>query len=255
VSIPGGAPTGQVSNDTSAFVVPGTTTPAHFIFAGENGDLSAWQGGTAAVAVAHTDGAVYKGLALAHSAFGPLLLAANFHDNRIDVFDGQFHPVTDSRLFRDRHLPAGFAPFNLTEIGNQVYVTYAKQDAAAHDDVAGQGNGFVDVFTNYGAFVKRLVTRGQLNSPWGLTIAPAHFGAFSGDLLVGNFGDGRIHAYDPKSGDLLGTLRGTNHRPITIDGLWGLLVGDAVAGGPDALWFSAGPDGEAHGLLGILRAS
>jgi uncharacterized protein (TIGR03118 family) len=255
VSIPGGAPTGQVSNDTSAFVVPGTTTPAHFIFAGENGDLSAWQGGTAAVAVAHTDGAVYKGLALAHSAFGPLLLAANFHDNRIDVFDGQFHPVTDARLFRDRHLPAGFAPFNLTEIGNQVYVTYAKQDAAAHDDVAGQGNGFVDVFTNYGAFVKRLVTRGQLNSPWGLTIAPAHFGAFSGDLLVGNFGDGRIHAYDPKSGDLLGTLRGTNHRPITIDGLWGLLVGDAVAGGPDALWFSAGPDGEAHGLLGILRAS
>jgi uncharacterized protein (TIGR03118 family) len=255
VSIPGGAPTGQVSNDTSAFVVPGTTTPAHFIFAGENGDLSAWQGGTAAVAVAHTDGAVYKGLALAHSAFGPLLLAANFHDNRIDVFDGQFHPVTDSRLFRDRHLPAGFAPFNLTEIGNQVYVTYAKQDAAAHDDVAGQGNGFVDVFTNYGAFVKRLVTRGQLNSPWGLTIAPAHFGAFSGDLLVGNFGDGRIHAYDPKSGDLLGTLRGTNHRPITIDGLWGLLVGDAGAGGPDALWFSAGPDGEAHGLLGILRAS
>jgi uncharacterized protein (TIGR03118 family) len=255
VNIPGGAPTGQVSNDTSAFVVPGTTTPAHFIFAGENGDLSAWASGTAAVSVGHTDGAVYKGLALAHSPFGPLLLAANFHDNRIDVFDGQFHPVTDDRLFRDPQLRAGFAPFNVTEIGNQVYVTYAKQDAAGHDDVAGPGNGFVDVFTNYGALVKRLVTRGLLNSPWGLTIAPAHFGEFSGDLLVGNFGDGRIHAYDPNSGHLLGTLSGSNHRPITIDGLWGLLVGDAAAGGPDALWFSAGPDGEAHGLLGILRAS
>ena len=255
VSTPGGAPTGQVNNDTSAFLVPGTTTPAHFIFAGENGDLSAWASGTAAVSVGHTDGAVYKGLALAHSPFGPLLLAANFHDNRIDVFDGQFHPITDARLFRDPSLPAGFAPFNVTEIGNQVYVTYAKQDSAGHDDVAGPGNGFVDVFTNYGALVKRLVTRGLLNSPWGLTIAPANFGAFSGDLLVGNFGDGRIHAYDPNSGRLLGTLGGPNARPITIDGLWGLLVGDAGAGGPDALWFSAGPDGEAHGLLGILRAS
>jgi uncharacterized protein (TIGR03118 family) len=255
VSTPGGAPTGQVNNDTSAFVVPGTTTPARFIFAGENGDLSAWASGTAAVAVGHTDGAVYKGLALAHSPFGPLLLATNFHDNRIDVFDGQFHPVTDDRLFRDPSLPAGFAPFNVTEIGNQVYVTYAKQDSAGHDDVAGPGNGFVDVFTNYGAFMKRLVTRGLLNSPWGLTIAPANFGAFSGDLLVGNFGDGRIHAYDPNSGRLLGTLRGPNARPITIDGLWGLLVGDPGAGGPDSVWFSAGPDGEAHGLLGILRSS
>jgi uncharacterized protein (TIGR03118 family) len=255
VSTPGGAPTGQVSNDTSAFVVPGTTTPARFIFAGENGDLSAWASGTAAVSVGHTAGAVYKGLALAHSAFGPLLLAANFHDNRIDVFDGQFHPVTDNRLFRDPSLRSGFAPFNVTEIGNEIYVTYAKQDAARHDDVAGPGNGFVDVFTNYGAFVKRLVTRGLLNSPWGLTIAPANFGAFSGDLLVGNFGDGRIHAYDPYSGRLLGTLLSSKHRPITIDGLWGLLVGDAAAGGADSVWFSAGPDDEAHGLLGILRAS
>jgi uncharacterized protein (TIGR03118 family) len=255
VSIPGGAPTGQVNNDTTAFVVPGTTTPAHFIFAGENGDLSAWASGTGAVAVGHTDGAVYKGLALAHSPFGPLLLAADFHDNRIDVFDGQFNRLPVDLLFHDPSLPAGFAPFNVTEIGSQVFVTYAKQDAAAHDDVAGPGNGFVDVFTNYGAFVKRLVTRGVLNSPWGLTIAPTNFGAFSGDLLVGNFGDGRIHAFDPNTGHLLGTLLGTNNRPITIDGLWGLIVGDAAAGGPDAVWFSAGPDDEAHGLLGILRAS
>jgi uncharacterized protein (TIGR03118 family) len=255
VSIPGGAPTGQVFNDTTGLDLPGTTTPARFIFAGEDGDLSAWAGGTAATAVGHTDGAVYKGLALAHSPFGPLLLAANFHADRIDVFNASFQPVTDDRLFRDRFLPAGFAPFNITEIGNDVYVTYAKQDAAAHDDVAGPGNGFVDVFTNYGAFVKRLVTRGVLNSPWGMTIAPAGFGAFTGDLLVGNFGDGRIHAFDPKSGRLLGTLLGTDHRPITIDGLWGLIAGTAADGGADSIWFSAGPDGEAHGLLGTLHAS
>lgn len=148
----------------------------------------------------------------------------------------KFHPVTDDRLFRDPSLRAGFAPFNVTEIGNQVYVTYAKQDSAGHDDVAGPGDGFVDAFTNYGALVKRLVTRGLLNSPWGLTIAPANFGAFSGDLLVGNFGDGRIHVYNPNSGRLLGTLRGTNDRAITIDGLWGLLVGDPGAGPLVTLW-------------------
>ncbi len=252
VAIPGGAPTGQVNNNTTAFVLPGTTTAARFIFIGEDGDLSAWAGGPAATLISHTDGAIYKGLALAHSAFGPLLLAANFGADRIDVFDAQFKPVTDDRLFQDRRIPAGFAPFNVAEFGNQVYVTYAKK--GGEDDVAGPGNGFVDVYTNFGAFVKRLVTHGLLNSPWGLAIAPANFGAFSGDLLVGNFGDGRIHAYDPNTGHLLGTLLDKHHHPIVIDGLWGLLVGDAAAGGTDSVWFSAGPDEEQHGLLGILRA-
>ena len=255
--IAGGAPTGQVFNDVAttnptAFLVPGTTNAARFMFAGEDGDISVWAGGDSSTLAAHVDGGIFKGLALAHSAFGPLLLAADFGNNRIDVWDGNFKPVVDNRLFQDRHIPSGFSPFNLAEIGDQVYVTYAKK--GGEDDVAGPGNGFVDVYTNFGAFVKRLVTRGVLNSPWGLVIAPAGFGKFAGDLLVGNFGDGRIHAFDPNSGRLLGTLLGTNHRPIVIDGLWGLITGDAAAGGPDAVWFSAGPDEESHGLLGILRA-
>jgi uncharacterized protein (TIGR03118 family) len=255
VRIPGGAPTGQVFNDTTAFTVPGTGRPALFIFAGEDGDLSAWNGGTAAVAAGHTEGAVYKGLALVHSQAGPRLLAANFHDNRIDVFDGQFTLLPDTSMFSDPSLPAGYAPFNVAVIGGQVFVTYALQDADAHDDVAGPAHGFVDVYTTEGAFVRRFATHGVLNSPWGMTIAPATFGQFAGDLLIGNFGDGRIHAFDPQSGEVLGILRGTTGMPLAIDGLWALLVGDAAAGGPDAVWFSAGPDHESHGLLGILRAS
>ncbi|HEY3087970.1 MAG TPA: TIGR03118 family protein [Jatrophihabitantaceae bacterium] len=255
VSIPGGAPTGQVNNDTTAFLVPGTGRPAAFIFAGEDGDLSAWNGGTAAVAVGHTDGAVYKGLALVHSLAGPELLAANFHDNRIDVFDGQFTLLPDTGMFSDPSLPAGYAPFNVAVIGGRVFVTYALQDADAHDDVAGPAHGFVDVYTTEGAFVSRFATHGVLNSPWGMTIAPATFAQFAGDLLIGNFGDGRIHAVDPSTGEVLGILRGTSGQPLAIDGLWGLLVGDAAAGGPDAVWFSAGPDDESHGLLGVLRAS
>jgi uncharacterized protein (TIGR03118 family) len=255
VSIPGGAPTGQVFNNTSAFTVPGTGRPALFIFAGEDGDLSAWNGGTAAVAVGHTDGAVYKGLALDPSSSGPVLLAANFHDNRIDVFDGSFALQPDTGMFHDASLPAGYAPFNVAEINGQVYVTYAKQDAEQHDDVAGPAHGFVDVFTNDGALVRRLVSHSVLNSPWGMTIAPSTFGQFAGDLLIGNFGDGRIHAFNPNTGAVLGILRGTSGKPLAIDGLWGLLVGDAAAGGPDAVWFSAGPDGESHGLLGVLRAN
>jgi uncharacterized protein (TIGR03118 family) len=259
VSIPGGAPTGQVFNDTTAFIVPGTGQPALFIFVGEDGDLSAWNLSvvplTSAVAVGHTAGAIYKGLALVHTQAGPRLLAANFHANRIDVFDGGFTRLPDTGMFRDASLPAGYAPFNVSEIGGQVFVTYALQDADAEDDVAGPAHGFVDVYTNDGAFVRRFASHSVLNSPWGMTIAPATFGQFAGDLLIGNFGDGRIHAFDPSSGEVLGTLRGTNGRPLAIDGLWALLVGDAVAGGPDAVWFSAGPDDEQHGLLGILRAS
>jgi uncharacterized protein (TIGR03118 family) len=254
VSIPGGAPTGQVFNNTTAFLLPGTTTVARFIFIGEDGDLSAWAGGPAATLVGHTDGAVYKGLALAHSPSGPMLLAANFHDNRIDVFDGTFAPVPAAGMFSDPGLPAGYAPFNVAEIGGQVFVTYAKQDADAEDDVAGPAHGFVDVYTTSGAFVQRFASHGVLNSPWGMTIAPANFGQFSGDLLIGNFGDGRIHAFDPNTGEVLGTLRGASGAPLAIDGLWALMVGDAVAGGPNSIWFSAGPDHEAHGLLGVLRA-
>jgi uncharacterized protein (TIGR03118 family) len=206
------------------------------------------------VSVGGTAGAVYKGLALVHSPFGPLLLAANFHDNRVDVFNDSFQPVDVPLLFHDPALPRGYAPFNVAEIAGHVFVTYAKQDAAAHDDVAGSGHGFVDEYTTYGAFERRLVSRDDLDSPWGMVLAPASYGRLAGDLLVGNFGDGRIHAYDLGTGHDRGELRDGDGRPIAIDGLWGLIAGDGVAGGPDTIWFSAGPDGEAHGLLGTLTA-
>jgi uncharacterized protein (TIGR03118 family) len=258
VSTPGGAPTGQAFNDTAGFRVPGTNAPALFVFAGENGDLSAWNKSanplTKAVSVGQVRGAVYKGLALVHSPFGPLVLATDFHHNRVDVYDRTFHRLDVGLLFRDRHLPRGYAPFGIAAVGDRVIVTYAEQDAARHDDAAGPGHGFVDVYTTYGAFVRRLVSRGDLNSPWGLTVAPASFGRLAGDLLVGNFGDGRIHAYDLRTGHERGTLRDAHGHAIVIDGLWGLLVGDASSGGTDAVWFSAGPDGEQHGLLGTLTA-
>lgn len=253
VTIPGGAPTGQVFNGTAAFIVPGTGLPARFVFAGENGDLSAWNGGSSAVLVHHTEGAVYKGLALVPGSSGPLLLAANFHDGRIDAFDGTFALVSTPDMFRDPFLPAGYAPFNVALVDDRVFVAYAQQDAARHDDVAGKAHGFVDVFTADGALTQRFATRGVLDSPWGMTIAPDSFGQFAGDLLIGNFGDGRIHAFDPRTGDVLGVLRGTTGMPLVIEGLWGLQVGDPVAGGTDSVWFSAGPDDEQHGLFGLLQ--
>ncbi|MDH2416521.1 TIGR03118 family protein [Nocardioides sp. CER19] len=258
VSVPGGAPTGQVFNDTTAFQVPGTTQSALFIFAGEHGDLSAWNPAvsprTAAVSVGHVPGAVFKSLALVHTHRGPRLLAADFHGNRIDVFNERFHGVrTAPGAFRDRSLPRGYAPFNIAEVGGRVFVTYALRDAQGEDDVAGAGHGFVDVYSDGGAFLRRFASRGVLNSPWGMTIAPQGFGHVSGDLLVGNFGDGRIHAFDPRTGSLRATLRNTSGRPLTIEGLWALVVGNPVAGGTDAVWFSSGPDDEEHGLVGLLR--
>lgn len=253
--IAGGAPTGQVNNDTTAFVIPGTTSTARFIFITESGVLSAWAGGAASTEVGHTDGAVYKGLALVHSPTGPMLLGANFHDGTIDAWDGSFNRVDTTGLFTDPKLPAGFAPFNVAEINGKVFVTYALQDADREDDVAGKGNGFIDVYSTSGELLQRFAQHGLLNSPWGMTIAPADFGPFSNDLLVGNFGDGKIHAFDPNTDEQLGPVRGPDNRPLEIDGLWGLIVGDAAAGGPNSVWFSAGPDEESHGLLGILRAS
>jgi uncharacterized protein (TIGR03118 family) len=200
--------------------------------------------------------AVYKGLAQAVASDGhTYLYAANFRSGRVEAYDGTFTPVElPGGLFVDTKIPAGFAPFNVQELAGQLYVSYAKQDATLHDDVAGQGNGFVDVFTNDGAFVKRLVTRGQLNSPWGLALAPASFGRFGGALLVGNFGNGKINAYNINNGARLGELRGTNNKPIAIDGLWGLRFGNGNAAKTGELLFSAGPDGESHGLLGKIVA-
>lgn len=267
VSIPGqGAPTGQVFNDTNGFRIgtdrKGRTAPARYIFAGENGQIFAWNpevSPTSAVQTANVRDAVYKGLALTRNGHGePRLLAANFHDARIDVFDERFHRIPQRgrfQKFQDSEIPAGFAPFNVAVIGRSVFVTYAKQDAQKHDDVAGPGNGFITEFNSDGRLLRRFARRGVLNSPWGMIVAPADFGKFSRQLLVGNFGDGRINVFDPRTGRSEGPLTRPDGSPIVIDGLWGLQRGTAVAGGRDQVWFAAGIQDEAHGLLGTLRAS
>ena len=272
VDVTGAAPTGQVFNtDTNPndFVVTdanGHSGRALFIFDTENGTIDGWSPGVGVASgatppskvteVARDNGAnaVYKGLAIAQASDGhTYLYATNFRSGRVEAYDSTFTPVElPDALFVDPKLPTGYGPFGIQEIGDQLYVSFAKQDAALHDDVAGQANGFVDVFTNDGAFVKRLITRGQLNSPWGLALAPAGFGKFGGDLLVGNFGDGNINVYNPNNGARVGDLRQPNGRPIVIDGLWGLRFGNGNAAKTGELLFSAGPNHESDGLLGKI---
>ena len=260
VKIPGGAPTGQVFNDTaSGFVIPAAGTrpaaKATFIFASESGDITAWNPalGTDAVVVAHVDGAVYKGLAIMHVGGTALLLAADFRNARIDVFNTSFvHVPQYSHFFVDRNLPAGYAPFNVVVgPGSTVaHVAYARQSPETHEEVAGPGLGIVDMYIGLGG-ARRIATGGTLNAPWGMAVAPASFGDLIGTLLVGNFGDGHISAF--RFTQPLGLLRDRHNKPVTIDGLWGLQVGTATTGGTDAVWFSAGPGHEQHGLVGQLR--
>jgi uncharacterized protein (TIGR03118 family) len=261
VKIPGGAPTGQVFNDTaSGFVIPAAGTrpaaKATFIFASESGDITAWNPAvdpTNAVVVAHVDGAVYKGLAIMHFGTTGLLLAADFRNARIDVFNASFvHVPQYSHFFVDRNLPPGYAPFNVVVgPGSMVaHVAFAKQDPKTYDEVAGPGLGVVDMFVGLGG-ARRIATGGTLNAPWGMAVAPAGFGDLLGTLLVGNFGDGHISAF--RFTQPLGLLRDRRSKPVTIEGLWGLQVGTATTGGTDAVWFSAGPGDEQHGLVGQLR--
>lgn len=256
-----GAPTGDAFNDTTDFVVsgPGGSAPARFVFATESGDLLAWDLNAtpgAAVRVAHVPGAIFKGLALVHTHAGPFLLAADFHHGRVQAFDRDFRPVhLPPGAFDDRHLPRGYAPFGIVTLGHAVYVSYAKQDAKAEDEVDGRGLGFVDRYTHLGRSVQRVASRGTLNAPWGMAIAPASFGRTAGALLVGDFGDGRINVFDARDGHFRGQLRRANGHPVTIDGLWALLPGTATSGGTDAVWFSSGPDDETHGLVGRLLPS
>jgi uncharacterized protein (TIGR03118 family) len=262
VNIPGGAPTGTVFNGSNGFVVHSGSAsgPALFLFASEAGMITGWNPAvpapapsTEAQVAVTTPGAVYKGLALANTEHGARLYAANFSAGTIDVFDSNFMPVHRDGAFVDHRLPEGYAPFNVQELGGRLYVSYAKQDAAKVDDVPGRGHGFVDVYSPGGRLLRRLVSRGPLNSPWGLAIAPHDFGRFGNDLLVGNFGNGKIHAFDRRSGELVGTLRNRRHDEITIDGLWALRFGNGVDGSRHTLLFTAGPDGEAHGLLGAIH--
>jgi uncharacterized protein (TIGR03118 family) len=259
------APTGQVFNSTaSSFVINGGAK-ASFIFDTENGTISAWNGAQGTNAFQEVDnsgsGAVYKGLALGSVGSNSFLYAANFHSGNIDVFNGSFAPTTVSGGFTDPTLPAGYAPFNIQNLGGKLYVTYAKQDAAKHDEVDGAGNGFVDVFDTSGNLIERLDSNGVLNAPWGLALAPANFGAFSNDLLVGNFGDGMIDVFDPNTPNTyLGTLSGANGNPLVIQGLWGLAFGNGSSAGPtSSLYFTAGIPGggnvEDHGLFGDIVAA
>jgi uncharacterized protein (TIGR03118 family) len=252
VSVPN-APTGLVANSPLTGFVVGAGS-ARFIFSTEEGKILAWNSGTQAQVVADRDvGAIYKGLALADGR----IYATDFHNARVDVFDGTWTYVPLPGGFVDPGIPAGFAPFGIQEIGGDIFVTYAKQDADAEDDVHGQSLGFVDRFDTDGVLLGRVVTRGQLNAPWGLALAPGDFGRFSGDLLVGNFGDGEINAYAPQSDgtyERVGALSGANHKPILIDGLWALQFGHGAAnnGPTNTLFFTAGPDDETHGLFGMI---
>ena len=257
---PPAAPTGVVFNNTTGFAVA-TGSPGRFIFSTEDGTIVGWNsGGSGVVKVDNSaSGAVYKGLTLGVSSGSNYLYAANFHAGTVEVFDTNYGPVTLAGTFNDPILPAGFAPFNIQNVAGQLFVTYAVQDAAKHDDVSGAGNGIINVFDMAGNFVKRFATSNSLNSPWGLAVAPTNFGKFSGALLVGNFGNGKLNAFDLSTGNSLGGLQNPAGAPISIQGLWGLLFGNGGNGGDKStLYFTAGIPGggllEDHGLFGSISA-
>jgi uncharacterized protein (TIGR03118 family) len=263
-----GSPTGQAFNtfDSTSpdFVISknGSSGSAFFLFATEDGTIAGWNPNVdkthAVIAVDRSTatesagdvGALCKGLALVNMPSGKLIYASNFRFGTVDVFDSHFNLVNS---FTDPTVPAGFAPFGIHNIGGNLYVTFAKQGPGKEDDAARPGNGFVDVFSPNGDLVQRLVSRGKLDSPWAVTLAPSTFGAFGGDILVGNFGNGRINAYEPTSGMFRGELRSSRRGPIVIDGLWGLRFAPATPGaGPNTLFFTAGLNREADGFFGTL---
>ena len=283
-----GTPTGTVFNitivgTTGGFNIPPKTptAPARFLFATEDGTIVGWnpavnpagcagQAGTFGIIAvdnsgnnftnpdpASQTGAVYKGLAIATDSSGrTLLYATNFRAGTVDVFGPDFlppFPALPAGAFTDPSLPDGYAPFNIVEIEGKLVVTYAKQDANRHDDVAGQSHGFVNIFNLDGSMLQRFAQHGQLNSPWGVAVAPAAFGKFAGDFLIGNFGNGHINAFDP-TGEFLGKVSDPHGQAIVLDGLWSLRVGSGNANGgdPDKVYFTAGPFGETHGLFGFL---
>ena len=254
-----GGPTGTAFNPTTGFVLP-TGGKALFLFDSEDGVIRGWNGaqGTTAIVVKDRSdvGAIYKGLTVANTPAGPRLYAADFHNARIDVLDGSFNLVPGG--FVDSSLPDGYAPFNVQAIGDRIFVAYARQDEDAEDEVAGQGLGFVDAYDLAGNLLGRVAQHGQLDAPWGLALAPASFGRFGGDLLVGNFGNGRINAFEELPNGRFehrGGLRSSDGQPVEIDGLWALRFGnDAAAGSSGTLFFTAGPDDESHGLFGSITA-
>lgn len=247
-----GPVTGQLFNSTTDFMLPGAVA-SRFLFASEDGVITGWGGGAAAVVVADrsAQGAIYKGLAMASNGGANFLYAANFHSGKVDVFNATFGFV---QSFTDPSIPNGFGPFNVVNIGGLVYVAYAKQDATQEDEVAGAGLGYITAFNPDGTVNHKVARNAALNAPWGMVIAPAGFGNVGGKLLVGNFGDGRINVYDPATGQFFGPMKDAAGAPLFIDGLWGLIFGNGANGGDvDKLYFTAGPNNETHGLLGSLQ--
>ncbi len=266
VAIPPGAggeakPSGIVFNASAGFPVSqgGLTGASAFIFAGEGGTISGWSptvslNSAITVVDNSANGAIYKGLAHATRGGADFLYASDFHNGGVDVFDSTFTKLATPGAFTDANLPAGYAPFGIQAIGNLIYVSFAKQDAQAEDDVAGAGLGAVDMFDTAGVLVKRLIpVGGRLNAPWGMAMAPADFGPFSNALLVANFGDGKINAFDASTGAFLGTLSRADGSAIAIDGLWGIAFGNGLNSQPtNTLFFAGGPGGEAHGVYGRI---
>lgn len=249
-------PTGTVINTTSGFKVGGF--PSQFLFDTEDGTISAWYNSGNAVLMVDNSarGAVYKGLALlSPSDTAPYLAATNFNSGSIEAYTESFAPLATVGSFTDPNLPAGYAPFNIQQVGSQVFVTYAVQDQAKHDPVNGAGNGVVDIYDLDGHFVKRFAAGGPLNSPWGVVQASANFGAFSNDILIGNFGDGMINAFDPTTGNSLGHLQDSTGAAISNGSLWALVFGAGGTGDNNTLYFTAGLANEGHGLFGAIAAS
>ena len=250
VNIPMGAPTGTVAiAPGNGYVVTegANSGEALFLFDSESGAITGWNPNVDATnaIVAHdasAAGSVYKGLA--YDPASNHIFAADFHNNKVEIYDNTF---TRIKAFTDKNLPKRYAPFDVAVFNGKLYVAFALREKHGDDEVDGAGLGFVDIFTTKGKFVKTLIANGPLNAPWGMVIAPSNFGSFAGDLLVGNFGDGRINAFDASTGALLGTLHATKHKEIVIDGLWAL---DDTGNG--SITFSAGPGGETHGLIGLL---
>ena len=252
VTIPGaGNVTGQVFNGGGA----GQFNGDPFLFVSEDGTVSGWRGslGTTAEALASVNG-IYKGAALASVGGNSYLYAADFGRGAIDVFKGNVGAANLTGSFTDAALPLGYVPFNVQALAGSLFVTYARRDGSSTDETAGAGFGYVDRYDLQGNLLGRVASGGVLDAPWGLAIAPTSFGALAGALLVGNFGDGRINAYDLATDSFLGQLSGADGRALAIDGLWALSVGnDGGAGSSQSLYFTAGPDDESHGVFGVMQ--
>ena len=253
VAIPGaGNVTGQVFNAGGA----GQFNGDNFLFVSEDGTVSGWRGslGTSAEVLASVNG-IYKGAAIATVGGNSYLYAADFGRGSIDVFKGNVAATNLTGSFTDASLPSGYVPFNVQALAGSLFVTYAKRNGSSGDETDGAGFGYVDRYDLQGNLLGRVASGGVLDAPWGLAIAPGSFGALAGSLLVGNFGDGHISAYNLATDSFMGQVDGANGQALAIDGLWGLSVGnDGGAGSSQSLYFTAGPSGESHGLFGVLQA-